>query len=89
MAKAEFLKRIVLEISHDGIELDHRIADRRSGSKGDPFSTRNLVHVLALHKHVRTFLRVSLCDASHVSHFGIKKQVLVIVAFINKEPIHA
>ena len=42
---------------------------------------RQLIKILTLCKHIRGLLCLRLCDSRHISHFGIKKQIFVIVAW--------
>ena len=47
------LESAILEVSHDRVKLGHRVADRSTGGKDNTTPTGQLVHIAALHKHIR------------------------------------
>ena len=57
MGQPFLLQRAILEIPHHGVKLRHTVADRGPGRKDDAAPACQLVHILALHKHIRRFLR--------------------------------
>ena len=61
---------------------------RRTCRKYSSSSAGNLIKVSALHKEVGRFLCFRLCDTSYITHFCVKIKVLVVMAFVNKKPIH-
>ena len=81
-------KGVVLQVPLNGVKLDHRIGDRRSCRKHCPTPSGQFVQIPTLHKKVAGFLCFGLCDTSDIPHFGIEKQVLVVVTFIDKESIN-
>ena len=59
----------VLKVALHGVQLCHRIADRRTCCKHDTASSGQLVHVLAFQIHVAGFLCFRRRKASHIAHF--------------------
>ena len=89
MDQAQLLQKPVLQIPLDGVKLYHGVGNGGAGGKYHAAPTGQLVQVLTLHKEVGTFLSLGLGNAAHVAHFCRQKQVLKIVALINKEPVNA
>jgi len=89
MDQAQLLQEPVLQIPLDGVKLYHGVGNGGAGGKDHAAPTGQLVQVLALHKEVGTFLSLGLGNAAHIPHFCRQKQVLKIMALINKEPVHA
>ena len=81
-------QRVVLQVPLNGIKLDHRIGDWRSGGKHRATPSGQFVQVPAFHKEVTGFHRFGLGDAAHIPHFRIEEKVLVVMALVYKEPIH-
>ena len=88
MSHAEPLKCAVLQVAHDGIELHHAVGNGCAGGKSDALSSGDLIQILALHEHVRTFLRVGLGYSCHIAHLGVEKSIFVKMTFIHKETVH-
>ena len=89
MDQAHLLQEPVLQIPLDGVKLYHGVGDRGAGGKNHAAPARQLVQILRFHKQVAGFLSLGLGNAAHVAHFCRQKQVLKIVALINKEPVNA
>ena len=89
MDKAHLLQEPVLQIPLDGVKLYHGVGDRGAGGKNHAAPAGQLVQILRFHEQVAGFLGFGLGNAAHVSHFCRQKQVLKIMALINKEPVHA
>ena len=89
MSKPQTLERVVLEISHDRVQLYHAVADGSTSRKRDALAPGKFVHVSAFHKHVRGLLGISLRNASNIPHFRVEEQVLVVVALIHKKTVNA
>ena len=89
MSHAESLKCAVLQIAHDSIKFHHTVGNRCAGGKSDSFSSGDLIQILALHEHVRAFLRVGLGYSRHIAHLGVEKSIFVKMTFIHKETVHA
>ena len=89
MDQAHLLQEPVLQIPLNGIKLYHGVGNGGAGGKYHAAPTGQLVQVLTLHKEVGTFLSLGLGNAAHIPHFCRQKQVLKIMALINKEPVHA
>ena len=83
-----FKQGVILQISLYGVKLYHRITDRRSCCEYCSSAARQLVKVSAFHNQVGAFMRFGLCDTADVSHFGCEKQILVVMALVNKEPVN-
>ena len=89
MDKAHLLQEPVLQIPLDGVKLYHRVGNGGAGGKYHAAPARQLVQVLRFHKQIAGFLGFGLGNAAHIPHFCRQKQVLKIMALINKEPVHA
>ena len=89
MDKAHLLQKPVLQIPLDGVKLYHGVGDRGAGGKNHAAHAGQLVQILRFHEQVAGFLGFGLGNAAHVSHFCCQKQVLKIMALINKEPVNA
>ena len=71
------------------VEFHHRIADRGSRGENDAPAPGDLIHVAALHIEVAGLLRFGLGDAAHVPHFRKRREVFIIMGFINKNAVNA
>ena len=71
MAEAEALQRVVLKIALHRVELRHAVRDRRAGGEHDAAAAGQLVHVAALHVHVRGLLRLRARKARDALHFCV------------------
>ena len=89
MRQALSLQRAVLEIAHDGIKLRHGITDRRTGSKHNASASGDLIHIAALHKHIRGLLCLRSGKAGYVPHFCVKKQVFERMALVHEQAVNA
>ena len=67
-------KSVVLQVPLNGIKLDHRIGDWRSGGKHRATPSGQFVQVPAFHKEVTGFHRFGLGDAAHIPHFRIEEK---------------
>lgn len=56
LSKIFLLKRSVLEVSHDSVKFRHGVAYWGSGRKDNTPTAGKLVHIPALHEHIRGFL---------------------------------
>ena len=89
MGQPFLLQRAVLEIPHHGVKLRHAVADRGAGRKNDAAPACQLVHILALHKHIRRFLRFRCGQARNIAHFCVEEQVLERVCLVYEQPVYA
>ena len=89
MGQPFLLQRAVLEIPHHGVKLRHAVADRGAGRKNDAAPACQLVHILALHKHIRRFLRFRSGQTCNIAHFCVEEQVLKRVCLVYKQPVYA
>ena len=89
MGQPFLLQRAVLEIPHHGVKLRHAVADRGAGRKNDAAPACQLVHILALHKHIRRFLRFRGGQACDIAHFCVEEQVLERVCLVYEQSIYA
>ena len=89
MGQPFLLQCAVLEIPHHGIKLRHAVADRGAGRENDAAPACQLVHILALHKHIRRFLRFRCGQTCDIAHFCVEEQVLERVRLVYKQPIYA
>ena len=89
MSQPFLLQRAVLEIPHHSVKLGHAVADRGAGRKNDAAPACQLVHILALHKHIRRFLRFRSGQACDIAHFCVEEQVLERVRLVYEQPVYA
>ena len=89
MRQTFLLQRPILEIPHDGIKLRHGVADRRAGSKDHALASSDLIHIPALHKHIRGLLRLRSGKAGHIPHLRVKEQVLECMTLVHIQPVYA
>ena len=89
MGQPFLLQCAVLEIPHHGIKLRHAVADRGAGRENDAAPACQLVHILALHKHIRRFLRFRSGQACDIAHFCVEEQVLERVCLVYEQSIYA
>ena len=82
-------ERTMLQIAHHGIKLCHTVRHGRSRGKDRTLPAGQLVHILALHEHIRGLLRLGGGKPRHIPHFRVKEQILKSVCLVHKEPIHA
>ena len=47
-----------------------------------------MIHVPALHEHIRGFLCFRSGDAGNIAHLGVQKEVFVGVCLVHVEPIY-
>ena len=78
-----------MEIPHHGVKLRHAVADRGAGRKDDAAPACQLVHILALHKHIRRFLRFRSGQTCDIAHFCVEEQVLERVRLVYEQPVYA
>ena len=81
-------KGIVLQVSLNGVKFDHRIGDRRSCRKHCPTPTGQFVQIPAFHKKVTGLHCFGLGDAAYIPHLSKEKQILIVVALIDKESVY-
>ena len=89
MGQILFLERTVLEIAHDRVKLGHGVADGSTRGKDNTTTAGDLVHITALHKHIRRFLSFGSGQTCHIPHFGIEEQVLERMALIHEQSVNA
>ena len=89
MLEALLLQGVHLQIPLDGIQFHHTIGDGRTGGKHHAPPACDLVQIPALHKEVAGLLRFGLCDAADVPHFGIEKQIFIVMALVDEQPVNA
>ena len=89
MGQPFLLQRTVLEIPHHGVKLRHAVANRGAGRKNDAAPACQLVHILALHKHIRRFLRFRCGQACNIAHFCVEEQILKGMCFVYKQSVYA
>lgn len=75
MPHAHALQSRVLEVAHDGVQLHHRIGDRRARGEHDASSSGQFIQIPALEEHIRAFLGVCLLDAGHIDHPKVGEQL--------------
>ena len=69
--QALFLQGVHLQIPLYGVKLHHAVGNGGAGGKDNTAPSGDLVKVAALHKEVRTFLRLSLGNTAHIPHFRV------------------
>ena len=74
MGQVLLLERTVLEIAHDRIKLGHRVTYWSTGCKDHTTPAGQLIHIAALHKHIRRFLGFGGGQTCHISHFCVEEQ---------------
>ena len=90
MGHVQFLQAVILEVPLHGVKLSHTVRHRSTGGKDNAPASGNLIHVATLGEHITGLLWASAGgEARHIPHFGVKKQVLVVVCLVHKQPIHA
>ena len=89
MGQVLLLERTVLEIAHDRIKLGHRVAHGSTGCEDHATPAGQLIHIAALHKHIRRFLGFRGGQTCHISHFCVEEQILERMAFVHKQPVYA
>ena len=77
--QALLLQRRHLQIPLDGVKLHHAVGNGGAGGKDNAAPSGDLVQIAALHKEVRTFLRLSLGNTAHIPHFCVEKEVFEIM----------
>ena len=88
MGQVLLLERTVLEIAHDRIKLGHRVTYWSTGCKDHTTPAGQLIHIAALHKHIRRFLGFGGGQTCHISHFCVEEQILERMAFVHKQPVY-
>ena len=88
MGQVLLLERTVLKVAHDRIKLGHRVAYGSTGCKDHATPTGQLIHIAALHKHIRGFLSFGGGQTCHISHFCVEEQILERMAFVHKQPVY-
>ena len=87
MDQAQLLQEPVLQIPLDGVKLYHGVGNGGASSKNCAAPARQLVQILRFHKQIAGFLGFGLGNAAHVAHFCRQKQVLKIVALVDKKAV--
>ena len=82
------LEGVVLEVTHDRVKLSHGITDGGAGCKDDATTAGQLIHVAALHKHIRGFLGFGCGKTCHIPHLSVEKQIFEPVALVNEQPVN-
>ena len=88
MGQVLFLERTVLEITHDRVKLGHGVADGSTRSEDNATTAGDLVHITALHKHIRRFLGFGSGQTCHISHFGVEEQILERMALVYEQSVN-
>ena len=88
MGQVLLLERTVLEIAHDRIKLGHRVTYGSTGCEDHTTPAGQLIHIAALHKHIRGFLGFGGGQTCHISHFCVEEQILERMAFVHKQPVY-
>ena len=88
MGQVLLLERTVLEVAHDRIKLGHRVAYGSTGCEDHATPAGQLIHIAALHKHIRRFLSFGGGQTCHISHFCVEEQILERMAFVYKQPVY-
>ena len=87
-AQTLFSQSVGLQIALHCVQLAHTVRDRRASCVNDTTPTAiYFVQVLAFLVHISGFLRVGRRDAGYVLHFGVGKEIFVVVSLINIKPI--
>ena len=88
MGQVLLLERTVLEIAHDRIKFSHRVTYGSTGCEDHATPAGQLIHIVALHKHIRRFLSFRGGQTCHISHFCVEEQILERMAFVHKQPVY-
>ena len=88
MGQVLLLERTVLEVAHDRIKLGHRVAYGSTGCEDHATPAGQLIHIAALHKHIRRFLGFRGGQTCHISHFCVEEQILERMAFVHKQSVY-
>ena len=82
------LEGAVLQVPLHGVQLRHAVGNRSAGSKDDAPAASQLVHVAALHEHIRGLLRLRCRQTSYVAHLRVEEQVLKPMRLVHIQAIH-
>ena len=88
MAQSHLLQGVILEITHNGVQFHHRIADRSSSCKGHALAACQFVQVLTLCKHIAGLLCIGLGDTCDISHFCVEEHIFIEMRLVHKQTIH-
>ena len=88
MAQSHLLQGVILEITHNGVQFHHRIADRGSGCKGHALATCQLIQVLTLCEHITGLLCIGLGDTCDVPHFCIEEHIFIEMRLVHKQTVN-
>ena len=83
------LQRVVLEVSHHGVQFRHGVTDGSAGGKDHTPASGLFIQVPALEVHIGGLLCIRSRKASHIPHFRVEEKVLVAVGFIYEQPVNA
>lgn len=89
MLQALAAQRLVLQIPLHGVQLGHAIGYGRTRGEHHTAPAGQLVQIPALHKQVRGFLRLRLCEPRDVAHLCDEEQVLVVMRLVHEQPVCA
>ena len=88
MAQSHLLQGIILEITHNGVQFHHRIADRGSGCKGHSLAACQFVQILTLCKHIAGLLCIRLGDTRDVPHFCVEEHIFIEMRLVHKQTVN-
>ena len=88
MAQPHLLQGVILEITHNGVQLHHRVADRGSGCKGHALAACQLIQVLTLCEHIAGLLCIGLGDTCDVPHFCVEEHIFIEMRLVHKQAVN-
>ena len=84
----KFLQGVILQVTHDGIQLHHAVRYGCTCCKGHTLAASDLIKILALCKHIRGFLRIGLSNTSDIPHFCVEEHIFIEMALIHKQAVN-
>ena len=88
MRQILFLERIILQVSHYRIKLGHGVGYRSTCCKYYATPAGQLIHITALHEHIRRFLSFRSGQSCHIPHFCVQKEVFERMALIHIQTVN-
>ena len=89
MVNAALDEAVRVKVALDGIHLDHRVADRRTGGEGDAVACVLLMKETGFHIQIEGAFTAAGLNASNPLHFGRGFEILEVVAFVNEDVVDA
>ena len=88
MSKMKFLQGVILQVTHDGIQLYHAVRYGRTCCKGHTLAASDFIKILAFCKHIRGFLCIGLSNTSDIPHFCVEEHIFIEMAFVHKQAVN-